>query len=265
MRSKQLGIQLRNRSDVGLESALHCVSHWESRQTLKGTMDDDPQDREFPRGAAEPRVGLPVRLRTVARPEQGERAEASTVHCPVIQGSRSVEHCMRCPRFKGLGRDERGVLVHCRPGSGIIPTTDLADAVNTTPTGELLGAEVMCLDCELAASKAAELLQARGVRSAPVVDDHGVLIGVVEVSALRRACEDAETLRGYALGATAPEVEDAMTYTGAALSESASIAQAARLMATRGVESVTVVSQDQQVLGVLTAMDLVRWLATLGG
>ena len=86
-------------------------------------------------------------------------------------------------------------------------------------------------------------------------------MGVVQATALQRACKDAEAFRGYDFGTTAPEVEDAMTPPDVALSESASVAQAARLMATRGLDSVPVVSQDQQVVGVLTAMDLVRWLA----
>ena len=174
---------------------------------------EDPVDEDVPHPpACGPRVGLPVRLRTVARPEEGVRGEASTVHCPVIQGSRAVSYCLRCPHFLGVGRDERGVLIHCGPPlSAALPITALGDALDATTSGELLGTEVICLDCELSASKAAELLQTRGAQSAPVVDDHGVLIGVVEATALKRACEHAEALRGYAFGTPAPEVEDAMS------------------------------------------------------
>ena len=226
-------------------------------------MDDNTVD-EAPQ--PEPRVGILVRLRIIARPEEEARGEASTVHCPVIRGSCSVDHCLRCSHFRSIGVDERGPVIHCRPPhSRGAPSTDLAQVLDSTASGELLSAEVICLDCELAASTAAELLRTRGAQSAPVVDDHGVLVGVVQATALQRACKDAEACRGYAFGSAAPEVEDAMTSPEVALSESASVAQAARLMATRGLDCVPVVSHDQQVVGVLTAMDLVRWLAARSG
>ena len=51
-----------------------------------------------------------------------------------------------------------------------------------------------------------------------------------------------------------------MTNPRAALSDSASVAEALRLMTRLGVASLPVVSQDQRVVGMLTAMDLVQWL-----
>ena len=92
-----------------------------------------------------------------------------------------------------------------------------------------------------------------------------MLVGVVQTAALQRACEEAKTLRGFAFGATAPEVEDAVTTPAVSVSESASVAQAARLMVNLDLESVPVVSQDQRVVGVLTAMDLLRWVVARSG
>ena len=126
------------------------------------------------------------------------------------------------------------------------------------PESEALGAEdcedlisdVTCLDCDLETAQGLAALGTSGVTSAPVVDDNGVLVGVVSITAL------AGMRHGDGL-----EVEDAMRTDVVTASPRASVAEIAKLMASHGLERVPVVTASGRLVGVVTAMDVVRWLA----
>lgn len=116
---------------------------------------------------------------------------------------------------------------------------------------DLISEELHCLECDLEVSKGLEALDSYGVTSAPVVDDNGVLVGVVFLTTLARLRTDDEL-----------EVEDAMItdelVTAPVL---ATVPEVARLMADHHLERLPVVTNDGHVIGVVSAMDVVRWLA----
>ena len=114
----------------------------------------------------------------------------------------------------------------------------------------LISEELRTLECDLEISKGLEALDSAGVTSAPVVDDNGVLVGVVFLTALARLREASEL-----------EVEDAMITDMVTVPQRATVAEVARLMAKHGLERVPVVTHDGHVVGVVSAMDIVRWLA----
>lgn len=114
----------------------------------------------------------------------------------------------------------------------------------------LISEEVQTLECDLEAAKGLEVLDSAGLTSAPVVDDNGVLVGIVFLTALARLREEEEV-----------EVEDAMITDVVYASRDASVAEVARLMARHHLERVPVVSDDGHLLGVVSAMDVVCWLA----
>lgn len=114
----------------------------------------------------------------------------------------------------------------------------------------LVSESAKCLDSGLEASKGLCMLDAAGVTSAPVVDDNGVLVGVVFLTTLARLREDKDL-----------EIEDAMVTDAVTATQSSSVAEVARLMARHGLDRVPVVSADGHLLGVVSAMDVVRWLA----
>jgi CBS domain-containing protein len=115
---------------------------------------------------------------------------------------------------------------------------------------EELISDVTCLDCDLETSQGLAALGSSGVTSAPVVDDNGVLVGVVSIT----------TLAGMRHG-DGLEVEDAMRTDVVTASPRASVAEIAKLMATHDLERVPVVTASGRLVGVVTAMDVVRWLA----
>ena len=114
----------------------------------------------------------------------------------------------------------------------------------------LVSESAKCLDSGLEASKGLSMLDAAGVTSAPVVDDNGVLVGVVFLTTLARLREDKDL-----------EIEDAMVTDAVTATQNSSVAEVARLMARHGLDRVPVVSTDGHLLGVVSAMDVVRWLA----
>ena len=117
---------------------------------------------------------------------------------------------------------------------------------------ELRCEAVTCLDCDLLASKGLSLLNATGATSAPVVDDNGVLVGVFLA---KLASAQDERL----------EVEDAMSTNLVVARQHTTVAEVARLMATHNLDRLPIVGGDGRLIGVASAMDLVRWLAQRTG
>jgi len=115
---------------------------------------------------------------------------------------------------------------------------------------ELISEELPRLECDLEAVKGLEVLDTAGVTSAPVVDDNGVLVGVVFLATLARLRQVEEL-----------EVEDAMITDVVSVSRTSSIAEVAHLMARHHLERLPVVSEDGHLVGVVSAMDVVNWLA----
>lgn len=115
---------------------------------------------------------------------------------------------------------------------------------------DLISEELHTLECDLEVSKGLEVLDNYGVTSAPVVDDNGVLVGVVFLTTLARMRTDDDL-----------EVEDAMTSEIVTAPLIATVNEVVRLMADHHLERLPVVTDDGHVVGVVSAMDVVRWLA----
>jgi len=115
---------------------------------------------------------------------------------------------------------------------------------------DLISEDLKTLDCDLEVSKGLEVLDSAGVTSAPVVDDNGVLVGVVFLSTLSRLRTDDDL-----------EVEDAMMTDIVTVSQQQTVADVAKLMTQHHLERLPVVSTDGHLIGVISAMDVVRWLA----
>ena len=119
----------------------------------------------------------------------------------------------------------------------------------------------------------------RRISGAPVVDDAGRPIGIVSKSDLVRSrvedgvpsMDDAwrpENAFGEAgfhlLPASAGCVADIMMPLAFTLPEDATLSQAAAIMAHEGVHRVPVIAGDG-VVGIVSAMDVVKWLANHDG
>lgn len=179
---------------------------------------------------------------------KGRSITISNVRCPIRGRTAAVEECAQCERSEGVARDAlaRGEWVSCRA------PFDPAPAGEGPRVREVMRATAVALRPGVARSVAAEALRARGQASAPVVDGEGRPVGVVA---------EAELLRAR----TGAKVADAMARAAPSVPETAPLSRAAALMAAHRLERIAVVSGDGIVVGVLSALDVIGWMASERG
>jgi CheY-like chemotaxis protein/predicted transcriptional regulator len=124
------------------------------------------------------------------------------------------------------------------------------------PVSAVMSRDVMSVPPDMTLAAVAELMLRTHVRNAPVCDARGRVVGIVSLSDLARA--------GWA-DAAAATVADVMMPFVFTLAASASIARAAALMAYEGVGRVVVVEPDGQLAGIVSSVDVMRWLARAEG
>lgn len=186
----------------------------------------------------------------------------SSVLCPREQRAKPLDDCLPCVDSAGLGRDPgaRPGFVEClgdgapaaaAPRAPGDPEPSLADR---TSVQVAMTRAVIALRAELPLEAARALLLERGVGGAPVVDDAGRPVGILTKTDLLRA--------GVKKGA---RVADAMSRNVLTLPERAPVSEAAALLASEGVHRAPVVSREGTVVGIVTVLDLLRWLAQQDG
>lgn len=180
-----------------------------------------------PNGVGEELICLRERQLVKVSPD-GERSVRCVEHCPLEACTQGV------PEWMASESLDRDTLVARRFGLRFC--------------GELVSPLVTALDAGLSVAEALSVLDAARVSSAPVVDDNLVLVGQVST------CELHATEAGDDV-----EVEDAMTTAVVAVSVRATVAEIAQVMDEHDLDRVPVVNTEGQLLGVVTAMDLVRW------
>ena len=146
------------------------------------------------------------------------------------------------------------------PGRDRVQT--IADEV---PVARIMSRAVTCARPDLEMSRLVELMVQSRIGCVPVIGDRGCPIGMVtkldlveRLAALQR--DDATTTR------PAPGVaSDVMMPFAITLAAHATVAHAAAIMAREDVHHVPIVDDDGRVVGIVSASDIVRWLATNDG
>ena len=147
------------------------------------------------------------------------------------------------------------------------------------PVAAIMETDVACVQEDMSEEELITFFVVRGVHAAPVLGEGGVLSGFVSLVDVQRnrGAGNAGPLRvevrgggGYALGRgfhlqEARTVADVMTRPAICLEASAQLTQAAALMAFEGVSRLPVVDAQQRVVGVLLALDLLRWMGRQDG
>lgn len=212
-----------------------------------------------------PITTLPVRARRVHEPA-GEVEGQLFVTCPDEGGAVEVERCLACRWWAGLYLDatEASSFVQCGwrdEGRDDAPLAAPEEdtwypPLGRTRIGELMSRKVECVSPDTPADEVARLLDERCFGGVPVVDGSGKPLGVVSKSDVVHAL--------YEDGLAGKVAADLMTPFVFALPASAPVSRAAWLMAYEGVHRVVALSHDRKVVGVLTPLDVLRWLSSGG-
>lgn len=118
--------------------------------------------------------------------------------------------------------------------------------------GEIADRDVPRVSPFLPAMQAGEVLRAASASEAIAVSADGTPLGLVSASRLALLSSGEETAR-------------AVTPLGAVLHESVPISVAAALMASLPSDRIAVVSDERKVVGLVSARDVLRWVAREAG
>lgn len=201
---------------------------------------------------------LRIRIRETIDPG-GNTTRSSSVHCPKRDGSASVKECLLCRSCAGLEATHGEEYIVCEVAPDEIamgpprrhrvrrPTEG-----DKTPLSAVMSRDIVCASPDLPVAELVALLLDRGFSGVPVVDSEGKPIGVVSKSDLLD-------------GKRGELVRDIMMPIAFTLPESASLSHAAALMAYESVHRIPVVAMDGEVIGIVSSMDIVRWVAEQDG
>jgi len=139
------------------------------------------------------------------------------------------------------------------PDPHLLRVPTIADLVRLT---EIMSRNLTCARGDLDADSVAELMIANRIGCVPVVEESGRPIGMITkqdvVEQLVAVVPDDLTPR------TAEELMMPLAIT---LPETATIAHATAMMASEDIHHVAVVDREGRLIGVVSSMDIVRWLA----
>ena len=129
------------------------------------------------------------------------------------------------------------------------------------PLTALMSHPVVCVNPHDSAEAALRLLVENGISGLPVVDAQRRPIGMISRADLLE--ERLEALTEGELGSP-PLVRDLMTQQAVSLPETALVREAASLMASYGMHRVPVLGATGEVVGIVSTLDVLRWIAGTG-
>lgn len=215
----------------------------------------------------------------------GETTSAPKVEFKV-NGNRRGIHRLGVDRFENEGGALRAPRRRGEKAMGAAAGEYRIQLLCTqTPISAVMERDVVCVEPELSVEALTALFLERGLSGAPVIDGGGKLIGMVSTSDLLREVQDREDVeervsargrnwRSYGVGLAAgfhvtsiarATVGEIMTPLAITLHESASLAQAVALIATKGVHRIPIVGANGKVIGIVCAVDAMCWLARQEG
>jgi CBS domain-containing protein len=124
---------------------------------------------------------------------------------------------------------------------------------DTIPVTEIMAKDIVCATADLSVDALTALLVRNHIGCIPIVDDRGHPIGIVTKLDLVE--------RTPKMG----RAGDVMMPLAITLNQHATIAHAAAVMSVEDFHHVMVVASDHTLLGVVSTMDIARWLARNDG
>jgi CBS domain-containing protein len=148
----------------------------------------------------------------------------------------------------------------CDPAgdAGLLQVPTIADLV---PARQIMSREVICAREDLDVATLMDLMVRRRIGCIPVVDERGRPIGMVTKTDVVEQ-QLAVILHGAPPAITAADLMMPLAIT---LDEHATVAHAAAMMAVEDFHHVAIVSDGGALIGVISTMDIVRWLTANDG
>lgn len=137
-------------------------------------------------------------------------------------------------------------------------------SADETLISEIMNSPSLHATSDMTTDEVAALLLDEGVSDAPVIDDTGRPVGFVSTADVLRSMREPESVDEDSANdrnRDATAVTDVMMPVVCWLSESASVAQAAALMAYERVQTLAIVNAGGRLIGVIHYADLLAWLA----
>lgn len=247
---------------------------------------------------------LEVKIRGTARAD-GRLEQRLFVFCPETNTSRAIDECARCSHFESMSLDprDRSSFLICRasevlgaersslerwsigvPGHSL-PEVSIPEPAARTPVAELMTRNPITVSPEMSLEGLTLLLLDRGLSGVPVVDETGECVGVVSKTDLVRhihergaTSEEPLVLRSEERGlelelgpgfhverVMSAVVRDVMTPVAFSVQQDSPVAQAAALMVYEGVHRLPVLNEEGLVVGIVSSMDVMRWIAQRAG
>jgi CBS domain-containing protein len=160
--------------------------------------------------------------------------------------------------YQGRGRHSVRVPICEVDGEGLPQVPTIADLI---PVRRIMSREVVCAREDLDVGALVDLMVRGRIGCVPVVDDRGRPIGMVTKTDVVEQQLDV-ALHGTPPAATAGALMMPLAIT---LDEHATVAHVAAMMAVEDFHHVAIVSDAGALIGVVSTMDVVRWLATNDG
>ena len=215
------------------------------------------------------RFRVPVDTRVTASGD-GDLVTVRAVYCLEEGRSIPLETCATCAHCEVVHMDDdnqSGEYIECQSTDGKdprdpVPATrrdaewELTDRLGRTEVVQVMNGSVVSARTDLSIDAVRALLLEREIGGMPVVDDGGKPVGIITKSDLLRTAD--ATPRPAT-------VADVMTLVPLAISEHTTLSQAAAHMAFEGLHRLPVVSEEGLLVGILSAIDILRWLARLDG
>jgi CBS domain-containing protein len=219
-------------------------------------------------------IRLPLRQRRIIE-GNGETTITRSVFCPTHGQAVALRVCGECARCESI--DGEAVTCHpetTRPTMRWTPLLRhiLPSAGDRVAIAEVMSRDVFCVTKEVSVESLTALFLERGISAAPVVNGDGFPIGVVSKTDLvRHQWENGDTSElvqtdevpdGMHVASVGQvTVGDLMMPLAFTLAEDEPLSRAAAIMAVEAVHHLPVVAADGRVVGILSSLDFVRWVA----
>jgi CBS domain-containing protein len=199
---------------------------------------------------------LPIVRRHLVGPD--EPFTSLEVFCPSQEATVPADRCAECGFVNSFPHNagEAGATLECSPpdtqarlDARHSPRIDMAEAAARVPLGEVVHRELVCVTPDTSIEKLISLMNEHALDGVPVVDASWHPVGIVSKTDLM--------MNGDSYGV----VSDVMNPFVHSLPESARLSHAVALMATESIHQIPIVTQDGAVIGLVSSLDCLRWMA----